>query len=234
MQLFALDGDKIISCQKASRKKAYLCPECKKKVVVRGGRIKRRHFYHLKAHFCRHIEKSPRHLQIQLRLKSQIPELVIEKYFPSIARVADLAWEEKKIIFEIQSSLIKEELIDAREIDYRSIGYDVVWLLSDHLFNKYLLSPSEIRLGQSIFYFTDKKFFYDQYERILGNKRVFKGQKLLTDLARPIRDPHLHFEGDLKSRKFFDKAPSWGQKIKISYFCLLEMTLLDSIIEKRL
>lgn len=149
------------------------------------------HFYHLKAApSCKFYSKSENHLIAQLELEKKFPkgEVLLEKPFAQINRIADACWEKEKIIFEIQCSMISEKEAEMRLADYRSIGYEVVFLLDDNCFNRWILRPAEKFLRQRGAYFllTRGGIVYDQFELFFENKRVKRGQALLIDLQRPF------------------------------------------------
>src|SRR6267154_4270196 len=106
MQLYALDITTPVLASNAERNKNYICPECLSSVRVRGGPARQTHFYHLSLpKQCRQHEKSPEHLQMQLKLLDLLGfDAQMEYHFPTIQRIADVAWTSKKIVFEIQCS----------------------------------------------------------------------------------------------------------------------------------
>lgn len=81
------------------------------------------------------------HRKIQEVLGSLLPKGEREKPFKKIGRIGDLVWEEKKIVFEVQFSPMHP--IEARERmgDYASIGYRVIWILHENMFNPLRLTP---------------------------------------------------------------------------------------------
>jgi len=124
----------------------------------------------------RHYGKSLAHQQIQHHLKSLIPSLELEKRLGN--RIADAAWEERKIIFEVQYSPITLEEARDRTKAYKNLGYTVVWLLHDREFNRPKASPGEIYLRKkAISFFTDGHQFYNQYD----------GFRTPVDLTLPLR-----------------------------------------------
>lgn len=151
-----------------------------------------------------HVGKSVAHGTIQDYLKLQIPTLELEKKIGK--RRADAAWEDQKIVFELQLSSISEEEVVTRGRDYASYGYQVVWLLHDGEFNTRQVSPAE-RLMRASFptYFTNGHSFYDQMEVIEGGSRRYQGSPLPVDLSclsktflkLPDRAWPLHSKGDL-------------------------------------
>jgi hypothetical protein len=125
VQYYALEKEMRVLANDAKKGVLYSCPECRSNIRVRSGPHRQPHFYHLrKERNCRQHQKSLTHLQIQNRFSSLIgkDEIVLEKAFPEINRIADVAWENKKIIFEVQCSSIS--LAEARQRceDYESLG----------------------------------------------------------------------------------------------------------------
>lgn len=194
MALFAVDDDDVINAIDADPKKTYWCLDCFGPVKKRSGR-NIAHFYHLKsAPRCRLYSKTEDHLLAQLELKRQFPEgaLQIERPFSTISRIADLAWEEQKIIFEIQCSPLTEAEGEKRILDYKSIGYDLIWLLDDKRYNKRLLRPAEALLRTKCTYYLSIRqgaHCYDQFEVLSDNRRVMRGHKIRVDLTRPKFTP---------------------------------------------
>lgn len=132
--------------------------------------------------------KTP-HQAIQKTIKTALPEVVLEKFFPEIHRVADVVYPSKKIIYEIQYSPISLEEVRKRNRDYMTLGYAVIWILHDHHFNQKNLCPAELYLRKNLSYYTSitaygHGFFYDQLEFFYGNKRIYKGTpQLLKNLS---------------------------------------------------
>lgn len=185
MQLIAWNNTIPISAESAESGKNYICPECASLVRVRKGPSRQAHFYHFSASKnCRQHQKSLEHVQLQRKFFNLLGEKVcVEARFPTIARIADVAWHEKKIIFEIQCSPISLQEAKARCIDYDSVGYQVIWVLHDKLFNQSTLSAAEKYLRTTPCYFTNSNKIgvgdiYDQFDVILGHRRVFKGPLL--------------------------------------------------------
>ncbi len=82
------------------------------------------------------MAKSSLHRDIQLFLCNYYSgeDLLMEKKFPSIKRTADLVLLKQKKVFEVQTSLIGIKELLERERDYRSLGYEITWLLYDKIF----------------------------------------------------------------------------------------------------
>ncbi len=229
MQLIALNQDHLpVTAVAAKRHVDYLCPECLTRVRLRYGPILQPHFYHLEPpSSCRQNGKSLPHLKTQLHLQEQLPpdKSFLEHPFPSIGRIADLFWEEKNIIFEVQCSTISKEEAEARCRDYTSLGLYIVWILHTKQFNKKSLSAAEKFLtAEQTCYFTNinekgQGVIFDQFDIVHRNKRLFCGPPLAIQHAtvtmHSLQLPHqclpqcikeknqmrrLIFQGDLLDR----------------------------------
>jgi competence protein CoiA len=195
MHLFALDSlGKITAAKQASKQHDYRCLECNGIVRRRSGVHRTPHFFHLKpTEFCRQQGKSIIHLQVQCLLQSLLPpgEVQLECSFPSINRIADVAWLTQGLIFEVQCSPISPEEIRERQIDYQSQGFTVVWILHDHRFNQWRVTAAEDFLQPFPHYFTNidadgKGFIYDPFQILRNGIRQNKMEPLIIDLTRPI------------------------------------------------
>ncbi len=173
MQLYAFDQNgQLISARQALRQTNYQCLECQEIVRLRGGPQRQRHFYHLDpTPFCRQHQKGPIHLQLQSYFLQHLPlgDCKLECSFPSIQRIADVAWPTQKIIFEIQYSPITAEEVLARNRDYQRLGWRVIWILHDHRYNQMRLSAAEIALRSSPHFFSNMNslgsgIIYDQFD----------------------------------------------------------------------
>ncbi len=218
MQLFALDGGKPVFASQALPHRRYQCPECSLPVFLRKGPHRQPHYYHRDlSSYCRQNQKTLEHLHVQQALLQQLPqgEAFLEHAFPSIHRIADVAWLSQGIVFEIQCSPISALEVAKRTADYQSLGLKIVWILHDKRFNKKKLSQAEQHLRHQTCYYTNysKKgegIFYDQFEVCQGAHRPFKGPPLplsfqlpITSLPQlPVLQSHtatwqVHFRGDL-------------------------------------
>lgn len=173
MQLYAFDSkDQLISAREASRQTDYYCLECQQVVRLRGGPHRQWHFYHLDpTPFCRQHQKGAVHLQLQSYFLQRLPlgDCQLECSFPSIRRIADVAWLSQKIIFEIQCSPITSQEILERNRDYQRLGWQVVWILHDQRYNQMRLSAAEMALRSSPHFFTNINQsgvgeIYDQFD----------------------------------------------------------------------
>jgi competence protein CoiA len=224
MQLYALNEKKSLLCaSQAINQQNYFCTECGGIVRLRGGIHRRKHFYHLSpALHCRQNGKSLTHLAVQYHFLSLIPDsdCFLEKRFPSINRIADVVWESKKLIFEIQCSPITADEVQNRNRDYLSQGYQVVWILHEKTFNRTLYSAAEKYLRQHPHFYTNIKEdgegnIYDQFDVFESGRRRFKSPPIPFDLFSPkklcktpplslpaflsnrLKNWPLHFTGDL-------------------------------------
>ena len=208
MALYAVNEDDLIHASDAEPRKIYWCMDCFGPVKRRRGRLRFPHFYHVSpAKQCRLYSKTQDHLLVQIQIQKSFPSgiIQIERPFSKINRVADLCWENEKIVFEIQCSLMSPKEAEMRIHDYRSIGYEVVWLLDDKKYNKRIIRPVEKYLREkSAYYMTIKQGltsnFYDQFEIFAEGKRVKKGKKLQIDLKCIRNRPNIFF-----SEKHFPK-----------------------------
>jgi competence protein CoiA len=213
MQWIALDeSNHPIPAPRALKHKRYLCPECLRSVQLRSGPHRRPHFYHLQAHAsCGQHQKTEEHLGLQMLLASRISsgQAQVERRFPEIRRIADVAWEPRKIVFEIQCSAMTRDEAENRCRDYRSLGWEVRWILSDARFNKRRLCAAEHYLREQICYFSHwgaEPLVYDQWEVIYGFRRLRKGPRIPADpLLAPARPP----TPALENSREHPASPAW-------------------------
>ena len=191
MQWVALDREQRITADSAKKGTNYLCPECFSPVRARSGPHRRPHFYHIaKNSLCRQNGKTLFHLETQFAIQKELPEgeSLLEVPFPTISRIADVAWTPQKLVFEVQYSPISHAEAKKRTEDYEGLGFQVVWILHDKRFNRRRLSSAEAFLASRDCYFSSigekgKGEIYDQFSLILGTKRRFRGAKLPISLA---------------------------------------------------
>lgn len=252
MALYACGEEDLVFAGQAEKNSTYRCLDCFAPVKVRRGRDRFPHFYHLRsAPSCRLYSKSEDHLRAQLQIQKSFPEgaLKIECPFLSIGRIADLCWESRKIIFEIQCSPIDVREAEKRNEDYRSAGFSLVWLLDDKRYNRRILRPAEEFLRGGLCYFIHIKQglssdCYDQFEIFSLGARVKKGPRLKIDLQRPLLAPQrlkeedrfpkqilslagrapLHFYGDrLDKARLSYRTASW--RVSLENWRFLELFL---------
>lgn len=143
MQLLAKnERGALILAKEAEKQQNYLCPECGAVLRVRAGSFRTPHFFHLqRPKSCRQNGKSLKHLETQLYLQERYVGAELEKRFPEIGRIADVVYEEQKIIFEVQVSPITLEEVESRVKDYSTLGYKVHWVFHDESFTPTPRSP---------------------------------------------------------------------------------------------
>ncbi len=194
MQLYAYDRDKkLIFAKDAFKQMDYYCLECEGSLRRRGGFHRKDHFYHLDAlRECRQNGKTHEHLNVQLYILHVLPEgeCFLEKRFPKINRIADVVWEDKKLIFEIQCSPISSNEVYERNQDYKKAGYEVVWILHDKRFNQKRLTGAEHFLHSLPHYFTNmnvegKGEIYDQFSIMDKGLRLNRLKPLPINVREP-------------------------------------------------
>ncbi len=223
MQFYALnERRKLVGAPSAHRHQQYLCPSCLQPLLLRGGKWRKLHFYHPHPRTpCHSSKKSFRHLFFQQLLYKQLESqnVAMEHSFKEIGRIADFVWFDKKIIFEIQCSPISSEEISARNRDYRSVGFTVVWLLYDKRFNGKRVKPAEYYLFSLPHYFINQRgVIYDQYSQLMGGKRIDKSPPFLIHLPHPYcgGPKGLYFQGDLTDINYKPSKTTslWKQLLK--------------------
>ncbi|GEM_PF-2460424 len=126
MQLFAkTKSGELLLANQAERGTDYLCTECGERLRVRQGQTP--HFFH--PHSPQKKHKSLLHQELQWKLSRENPELELERAFPEIGRIADLAWEKKKEVYEVQCSKVSDKELLDRYHDYQKMGWTVIWCL---------------------------------------------------------------------------------------------------------
>lgn len=222
MQWIALDDERAVFAAEADKRARYRCPECNAYVRVRSGPHRQPHFYHVRASKpCRQQQKSEEHLGLQFHLAKECGDARMERPFPEVGRIADVAWEKERIVFEVQCSPISLTEAQERTRDYRSQGWRLIWILSDKRFNRRKLTAAEHYLRQQTCYFASwnrqRTILYDQWDIVADFQRVYKGAPIpvqpsrIAPLPRPILQhlPRcvqerlaqwpLHLEGDALS-----------------------------------
>ncbi|NGX38341.1 MAG: hypothetical protein K1000chlam2_01514 [Chlamydiae bacterium] len=195
MQVYALDENRLISTLRAEKGADYRCPECLATIRLRSGDVRQSHFFHLKTNSaCRQSQKGLIHLRLQRYVKYLFDDdAEMEKAFPSIGRIADIAAVKSYKIVEIQYSPMTLEEAKARCHDYESLGYTMIWILHDHTFNKKKVRPVEQFLRTKTCYFSNMDvegngIIYDQLEQIDHKKRILVGPKQPVNLriSKPL------------------------------------------------
>lgn len=170
MQIFALDKKSLVHASGAEKRKTYTCPECGTPIRLKSGARRISHFFHVeKSPNCRQAQKGLIHLRLQRYIQYLFEEenAEIEKAFPEIGRIADVACPRSKRIYEVQYSPMTPEEAQGRCYDYESIGYQVIWILHDDTYNRRKPRSTEQFLRTKTCYYTnmDKEgngMIYDQ------------------------------------------------------------------------
>lgn len=244
MPLYAQDADDLVFAADAHPEKAYKCLECSLPLQLRRAPGRVPHFYHRKTSpACRLYSKSEEHLLLQVQLQKLIPDAILERPFRQIRRIADLAWEKEKIIFEIQCSKISVEEATQRIEEYGSLGYEVIWILDDRKYNQWALRPVEPLLRKTQAFFATfrrhtSSLFYDQFEICTETRRLKKSRPLPIALSHPSPLPLLDFPSSWPSqvqqrtqrRHYFpgdlvDLALRSSSDIRLQNWALLEKEL---------
>lgn len=89
----------------------------------------------------------------------------------------------------MQYSPIPKEEVLRRVQDYALLGYQVVWLLSDHLFNRRRarLAEKTLREAGAYFFHVDSRgnvTIYDQLESWWEGRRILRGERVSVDLRK--------------------------------------------------
>lgn len=214
MQLYAhnQNGETVFARQ-ASKQQNYSCPECSNVVRVRSGSHRQPHFYHLSAmRTCSQSNKSMAHIQTQWRFLQSLPkdECRLERRFPLIQRIADVVWEERKLVFEIQCSPISYQEMQERNVAYQSQGYHVIWILHEKSFNKERLSASEALAKKTGCYYCNidangNGDIFDQFDWVNGGMRKTKLKALPID----IQSPFLSNKQNAGLQTIMERANQW-------------------------
>jgi len=174
---FTQQGD-LIRADEATQKIDYLCPECLSSVRLRRGQERAAHFFHTSDNrSCRLRHNDGMHRAIQSWLVEQLgeKETITECHFPTINRVADIAFFPKRVVFEVQLSPIDESIALKRTQDYWSVGWHVIWLLHASQFGKRTASAFEKILSTIPHYFTDRGYrtgsIWDEHSAVCGRRR---------------------------------------------------------------
>jgi competence protein CoiA len=194
MSLHAYDSNScLIQARKARKQMNYYCMECKEAVRVRGGPYRQSHFYHIEPTHCRQSQKGPVHLQLQSHFLNNLPsnDCKLEMPFPTIRRIADVAWLSEKIVFEIQYSPIRAEEVLARNRDYAKEGWQVIWILHDRKYNQFRLTAAEKALRSSPYYYTNmneqgKGFIYDQFDICERGFRFHRFSPMVIEIGQGL------------------------------------------------
>ena len=200
MQRYAFSQEGVrVFAEEALSQVDYFCPECLGKLRVRRGDIKIAQFFHYEgAKECRWRTRLQSHTTIQEELIQRLGKenCSVEKFFPEIARIADVAFHPQKIVFEIQVSPISEKELEARTLDYWKTGWHVIWILHIEQFGSKRACLAEESLQSIPHYFTDigseRGSLWDEVSYVYKRKRIWFfpfSRKRLSILAPIIHAP---------------------------------------------
>ena len=129
------DTIKVLARDSTTAEAPFLCPQCRKELILRKGRIKVHHFAHKPPVTCSFgAGETEQHLRAKLgildalRGQSNIAELEVEKDFGTsvadvYARISGVA-----VAIELQRSALSVNDITARTRNYHRLGIAVIWL----------------------------------------------------------------------------------------------------------
>jgi competence protein CoiA len=128
-------------------------------------------------------------------------------------RVADVFWEPRRLVFVIQCSEFTPFEVAKRNSDYQKVGYQVVWILDDRLYNKKVLRPGEALARTQPCYYgsirkTEQPMFYDQFELIQEEIRIYRGWRMRVHFKTPLTLPERDWDADIFPKQVIAKAAS--------------------------
>lgn len=181
MQRYAFSKEGVrVFAEEALSQVDYFCPECLEKVRVRRGEIKIAHFYHFEgAKECRWKTRFQTHTTIQEELVRRLgnDNCTVERFFPEISRIADVAFHPQKIVFEIQVSPISAGELISRTLDYWKTGWHVIWILHTEQFGSRRGSAAEETVQNIPHYFADigpqGLILWDEASYVHKRKRIW-------------------------------------------------------------
>lgn len=133
VDLTKVSAEKIVELRKVSD---YSCPYCEEPVILKQGPKRAAHFSHLTCCIYEgHETESVEHRHTKTILLDWLAiqgatNIQLEFRLPQINRIADIYFEynEQKYVFEIQKSIISQNLFDERNLDYESLDINVLWI----------------------------------------------------------------------------------------------------------
>jgi len=179
------------------------------------------------------------HRAIQREILSHLPkdEAFLEYSFHK--HIADIAWIDKSIIFEIQCSPISLFEVEKRINYYKRLKYTTVWILHEKCYNRNRVKREEFFLRtRGICYYTNMHplgsgIIYDQYEIFTGEKRIFRSAPLPISIHQPKRSIHsrLYFSNDLIDRSSSDPKVPQNLQCKVGLIGRM-VSVYDLIFQK--
>ncbi|MCB1114071.1 MAG: hypothetical protein KDK62_04880 [Chlamydiia bacterium] len=194
MQIYAYDSEgNSIAAHHAKERQNYFCPDCHEVLRVRSGPFVRTHFYHFKPlKPCPFKGKTLKHIKVQEKLLTLLPEAKEEVRFLEIGRIADIFWEKEKLVFEVQVSFISAKEVQERNEAYASLGLQVIWILHRSRFDCLKIPAAQKYLRSHPHYFSnhDDQGQGQFYDRFLYEFNGIKQASLFfrsVDLSKPVR-----------------------------------------------
>lgn len=114
-------------------------------------------------------------------------KVVLDRSFPEIQQTADIAWESKKIIFQILCKSRNVLKIQEMTSEFQKTGWIIVWILPDTILSKKVASQEEILLRKGSSYFIDQEGqIYDQFTLFHKGCRTLTGPFFPVTLSSPV------------------------------------------------
>lgn len=155
MLVAQLGSELIVAHHDLNRKKAYCCPVCQTKVILKLGTKMIPHFAHQSTTTCISSEaETPEHLAGKVLLQLFFPQFQLEVYLPELKQRADLLWEIRAL--EFQCSPLSFPRFLERTYGYLASGYQPVWIFGKALQPEHKLT----QLQKACLQFEAKKGFY--------------------------------------------------------------------------
>lgn len=208
--LIAMADSQLVNATELIRQKTIpkqlVCPCCQQPVIYKHGDRRIAHFSHKSNAICAGFSEgeSQAHLKGKLAFKQQLEKMgqaaVLEYHLPTIEQRADVLLPDQQLILEYQCSPISYSDISRRTSNYKSLGYDVLWILGDRHLNAVnrldgvaKFARFQPRLGFFIVYYSadrrQLKLHYHIQEvagKVVSSVQFFKS---LSDLKR-FMDAH--------------------------------------------
>ena len=202
------EGNLVLALETClKRKESYSCPGCQGVVLLRHGQVMCPHFAQKSLQDCQFFSEneSAQHLSLKAALYKSLvnhgEKVRIEKVLSEMGQIADL-FVGDSLALEVQCSRLSQQRLRGRTRAYHQAGYEVRWLLGEHLW----LGRRLTDLQRDFLYFTAKIGFhlweldwkkeeirlkYLIYEDIFGKVYYLTKTWLLTEnLMSVLRYPY--------------------------------------------
>lgn len=167
-------GHLVNALEDELNRQTYTCLACGGGLRLRKGKVVRTHFAHKSLKDCSYYfeNESPEHLGNKEALyhwAKKDSTVALEFPIAEIQQIADVLVN-GKLALEVQCSPLPQKMLRARSQGYRSLGYQVLWLLGTKLWLKDRLT----NLQRDFLYFSQNLGFYvweiDQKKQVLRLK----------------------------------------------------------------